>query len=253
MISSSTSIDVRTPAEFAKGHIPNAINLPLFSDEERAKVGTCYKQVGQKEAFVMGLEFAGPKLAQFVKKAEEWKGELSIYCWRGGMRSKAMVWLLKMAGLECEQVEGGYKAFRKWVLKILERPYQFKVVTGLTGSGKTEYLHHLEKEGEQVLDLEKLANHYGSTFGMLGQPPQPSNEQFENLIATTLAQFEGPVFVEDESRMIGGCKVPDGVYTSMKRGERVVLKCPREERVNRLVKVYGHYPKKRFDRSDIPP
>lgn len=237
-------IDVRSPLEFGRGHIPGAVNLPLFSDEERAKVGTLYKQVGQAEAFDLGLKFVGPKLVDFVSFARALSSPLELYCWRGGMRSASMAWLFRSAGMSCTTREGGYKAYRHWVLETLARPRTFKVLTGPTGSGKTERLHALEKEGEATLDLENLANHRGSSFGMLGMPPQPTNEHFENLIASRLEMLKDPIWVENESRMIGTCKVPDPIYAQLQKSEQYCVEATDQERFDRLVRLYGHLPKK---------
>lgn len=236
-------IDVRSPSEYAKGHIPSAINLPLFSDEQRAAVGTLYKQRGQKQAYDLGLQFAGPKLADFVKQARAFKQELELYCWRGGMRSASMGWLFTNAGIKCRVKKGGYKAYRRWIDGVLTKNVTFKVLTGLTGSGKTEKLQQLAKQGENVLDLEGLANHRGSSFGMLGQGDQPSNEQFENLIGDSLSKLSSPIWVEDESRMIGNCKVPDHIYAAMQQGEMVLIEAPKQERLKRLIEMYAHLPK----------
>ena len=235
-------IDVRSPSEYAKGHIPNATNLPLFSDEQRALIGTLYKQCGQPAAYDLGIKFVGPKLADFVKQARAFGEKLELYCARGGMRSASMGWLFANAGVECCIKEGGYKAYRRWIHGVLERGVTFKVLTGLTGSGKTEKLQKLAKCGENVLDLEGLANHRGSSFGMLGQDPQPSYEQFENLIGDRLSNLCSPIWVEDESRMIGNCKIPDPIYDAIQKGELVVVEAPKQKRLQRLIEMYAHFP-----------
>ena len=237
-------IDVRSPSEYAKGHIPSAKNIPLFSDEERAEVGTLYKQVGQQEAFDLGLKYVGGKLADFVAQARTYNQNLQLYCWRGGMRSQSMGWLFKTAGIECTIKEGGYKIYRQWVLQFLQQNFSFKVLTGLTGSGKTEKLQNLKQNGESVLDLEGLANHRGSSFGMLGQKNQPSNEHFENLLADHLSKLSSPIWVEDESRMIGNCKIPDSIYAAMQQGEIVQISASKKQRVQRLITMYAHFPEK---------
>ncbi len=237
-------IDVRSPCEFAKGHIPGAKNLPLFSDHERAEVGTLYKHLGQQKAFDLGLQFVGPKLANFVIEGRAYNDQIELYCSRGGMRSHSMQWLFKSAGMECSVKKGGYKTFRRWVLETLAAPRTFKVLTGLTGSGKTQRLHELEKMGEAMLDLEGAANHRGSSFGMLGLPGQPTNEHFENLLATRLSKLSGPIWIEDESKMIGTCKVPDPLFAAMQKSQKIVIEAPKEKRIAQLIALYAHYPKK---------
>lgn len=188
-------IDVRSPGEYGHAHIPGARSLPLLSDAERAEVGTLYKQVSPERAFDVALSFVEPKMEWFVSEARSLNAPLKLYCWRGGMRSQSLNQLFNVAGLESTILPGGYKAYRRWVLSFLETEFPFHVLTGVTGSGKTEKLHALKEEGKQVLDLEALANHKGSVFGFLG--PQPSNEQFENAIAAILNSFslDQPIWV----------------------------------------------------------
>lgn len=241
-----TILDVRSPGEFLQGRIPGAINLPLFTNEERAIVGTLYKQQGKEAAVLEGLRIVGPKLASFVTTAQNAVGDgyAKVHCWRGGMRSGSMAWLLKTAGMKTVTLEGGYKAFRKWVLQVLATPRQVVVIGGLTGSGKTSLLHALQRYGEQVLDLEKLANHRGSSFGMLGMGEQPSVEQFENEIAMQWARFDlsRPVWIEDESRMVGICKIPDPLFAMMSQAPLYLIERPLSERLNNLHTDYGHVP-----------
>ncbi len=232
-------VDVRSPGEFAHAHIPGAYSLPLFSDKERAEVGTLYKKEGAEAAFDLGLRFVGPKMEALVAKARTLPHPLTIYCWRGGMRSQSVLWLFSQAGIRASRLEGGYKNYRKNVLNILNQKFPFRVLTGLTGCGKTERLHQLKKEEEQILDLEALANHKGSVFGYLG--PQPSNEHFENRIASILEKFslERPIWIEDESRLIGTCKIPDGIYDQLRAAPMHQVLCSEEERADRLIKEYG--------------
>lgn len=235
-----TLIDVRSPSEFAKGHIPGARNTPLLSDSDRVAVGTTYKQVGRKEAFALGLELVAPRIAPLLTEVS---GPVEVYCWRGGMRSEAVCTLLQLAGIEAKRRTGGYKAFRRWALEMFAKPRQFRVLGGLTGSGKTERL----QEMEGVLDLEKLANHRGSSFGMLGQAPQPSQEHFENLIAVELDRLgDGPIWVEDESRLIGLCKIPDPLFDQLQKAPIEVIEVSREARLKRLVTDYGCFPKEQL-------
>ncbi len=224
-------IDVRSPTEFAKGHVPGALSLPLFSDEERAEVGTLYKQVGQREAILLGLECAAEKAKQLLPET----GAYTLYCWRGGMRSEAMAHFFQAAGIEATAIPGGYKAYRQEVLKTLEAPRTFKVLSGKTGAGKTEVLRNMK---EPILDLEGLAHHRGSSFGHY-ETPQPTQEQFENELATQLDRLEGPIWVEDESRMIGKLKIPDPLWRQMEEAPRWILDPPLEERIARLIDEYG--------------
>ena len=175
---STPLLDVRSPGEYAHAHIPGALSLPLFSDDERAKVGTLYKNQGKVASVQKGLEFVGPKLKGFTKFALKLGSEeLLMHCWRGGMRSSSMAWLMESVGLRVLLLDGGYKAYRKMVLESFESPMKIILLGGYTGSGKTELLLQLNEAGEQIVDLEGLANHKGSAFGALGQPDQPSTEQ----------------------------------------------------------------------------
>ncbi|HLG04366.1 MAG TPA: tRNA 2-selenouridine(34) synthase MnmH, partial [Bacteroidia bacterium] len=185
-------IDVRSPGEFAHGHIPGAINLPLFSDEERAKVGTVYKKDGREQAILLGFELVGPKMADFSRKGMELAvaKRILVHCWRGGMRSGVVAWVFETVGLEVFTLQKGYKAYRNFVLKEFEKPLNLRIVGGETGTGKTEILHALRKKGEQVIDLEAIAAHRGSAFGALGQPAQPTSEQFENDLHHAISELD---------------------------------------------------------------
>lgn len=236
-------LDVRSPGEFDQGHIPGAISFPLFSNDERAQVGTCYKQQGQEQAIELGLAIVGPKLASFVTRAKELTRDrkVRVHCWRGGMRSGSMAWLLETAGLEVSLLKGGYKAFRSWVRSTLATPKPIVILGGMTGTGKTEILAALAGQGEQVLDLEQFANHRGSSYGSLGLPPQPSNEQFENLIALSWNAFsdQRPVWIEAESRRIGLCRIPDELFLQMVAAPILQIMRPRSERIQILLEAYG--------------
>ena len=239
-------IDVRAPSEFAQGHIPGAENIPLFSDEERRVVGTAYKQVNRESAMYKGLDFAGKKLVALAKQGEKTAGNgktLLVHCWRGGMRSKSMVWLFETMGISCYLLEGGYKSYRSFILGKFEEPLKIIVLGGRTGSGKTDILHHLEKMGEQVVDLEGLANHKGSAFGALGEAPQPTTEQFENLLHHDLSGLDPKklTWIEDESRNVGRCVIPGGFYQQMKKSRIVFLDISRELRAGHLVKHYAGF------------
>jgi tRNA 2-selenouridine synthase len=236
-LSALSLFDVRSPAEYAKGHIPGAISLPLFSDEERAQVGTMYCQVGREEAIVLGMELLGAKVDWLFDAVGD-EGGGSVYCWRGGMRSGVVGRLL---GLDI--LEGGYKAYRARMRAEFEKVREWKVLGGCTGCGKTERLEELRAQGEQVLDLEGLAEHRGSAFGAIGKGPQPSQEQFENLIGGVLEGCDGPVWVEDESRMIGKLKLPDALYAQMSEAPLVLMEVGLEERLDRLMRDYGEAPR----------
>lgn len=240
-LQSGKLLDVRSPKEFAHAHIPGSLNLPLFSNEERALVGTCYKQKGREAAIALGLHYVGPKLSTFVQEAKKIEAPLALYCARGGMRSSSLLWLFKLAGLRASALPGGYKKFRNWVLKELSCLRNYRVLGGFTGSGKTQVLKELKAKGEQVIDLELFANHKGSTFGHL--EGQPSTEHFENRIACQLAHFdERPIWIEDESRLIGTCKIPDALFHQMRSAPLFKLERSFEERVDHLVFEYAQNP-----------
>ncbi len=239
-------IDVRTPSEYQQGHIPGALNLPLFSDDERAEIGTIYTQISRDESIKRGLEFVGPKMRDFVEQALEWcpRKQALVHCWRGGMRSQSMAWLLQFSGIQTKTLEGGYKSYRNFALQCFEPPQNIIILGGMTGSGKTHVLHKLKEQGEQVIDLEGLAHHKGSAFGSLGEKPQPSNEHFENLIAYLLKDMDPqrPVWLEDESINIGKNKIPDALFKQMRSAPIVELKVPHENRIKQLVSDYSQYP-----------
>ncbi len=241
-------IDVRAPLEFDQGHIPGALNVPLFSDEERKVVGTAYKQINKEAAMYLGLDFAGKKLVELAKHGEKIAGRgktLLVHCWRGGMRSKSMVWLFETMGINCYLLEGGYKSYRNYLHKQLEVPLKLLVVGGRTGSGKTDILFHLQGKGEQIIDLEGLAHHKGSAFGALGENPQPTTEQFENNLLWALNRLDRSrlIWIEDESRNVGRCVIPGPFYQQMKEAEILFLDISRELRATHLVKHYAGYEK----------
>jgi tRNA 2-selenouridine synthase len=245
--------DVRSPVEFARGHIPGAVNLPLFSDEERAIVGTIFKNSGRDAAFLKGLELAGPKLAEFVKKGYKIAPhrELLVHCWRGGMRSEQMAWLFEQAGFNTCLLTGGYKAYRRFIRGEFALRSNTIILGGLTGSGKTEILHELKNIGEQVIDLEAIAHHKGSAFGALGQPAQPTNEQFENDLYTGWRKlnFSKRTWLEDESRMIGNISLPDPLFDRMSSSPLVILEVDQALRTTQLIHEYAHYPKEELAAS----
>jgi tRNA 2-selenouridine synthase len=239
-------IDVRAPSEYEQGHIPGALNIPLFSDEERKVVGTAYKQINKESAMYKGLDFAGKKLVSLAKEGQKQAGKdktLLVHCWRGGMRSKSMVWLFETLGLTCYLLEGGYKSYRSLIHDQFEQALKILVLGGRTGSGKTDILFHLESMGEQMIDLEGLAHHKGSAFGSLGEHPQPSTEQFENNLYQAISRLdhERYIWIEDESRNVGRCVIPGDFYQQMKDSRILFLDISRELRATHLVKHYAGY------------
>lgn len=236
-------IDVRAPAEFAHGHIPGAVSLPLFTDAERAQVGITYKQQGREAAILLGFDLTGSKWSGFIRQALEIAPgkRLALHCWRGGMRSSAMAWALDMYGFEIYLLQGGYKSYRRWVARQWERPYALWVVGGYTGSGKTNILVELGKAGEQVVDLEDLAQHQGSTYGTLNRFVQPTQEQFENNLAAILSRLDPArkIWIEDESQNIGRCLLPKPFWVQLRNALTFDLQAPEEQRVGALLREYG--------------
>lgn len=236
-------LDVRSPGEYEQGHIPGAISYPLFTNEERAQVGICYKQQGRDAAVELGFDLLGPKLGDLVRRAKAIAPNrvLRVHCWRGGMRSGGVGWGLQMAGFQVATLEGGYKSFRRLGREVFRAPRNLIVLGGMTGTGKTQILHALATLGEQVLDLEGLANHRGSSFGNLDLPPQPTTEQFENLICDRLTQLDPtrPVWIEAESKRVGTCRIPQELFQLMDAAPTLEIVRPLEERLDILVQVYG--------------
>ncbi len=239
--------DVRSPAEFEHGHIPGAFNLPLFTNDERAVVGTLYKKSGREAAILKGLDIVGPKMSGFVKQAKKNAPgrKLLMHCWRGGMRSESMAWLLATAGFDVQVLTGGYTAYRRFIREQLGGIMELVVLSGATGTGKTEILLAMKKSGQQVVDLEGLANHKGSAFGALGEAPQPTSEQFENDLYGELSKLDlqKPVFLEDESRSVGKVVIPEVFFAKMRSAPVVRLEMEKNLRILRLVKDYAKFPK----------
>jgi len=238
-------IDVRSPSEFSTGQIPGAYNIPLFDDMEREAVGIRYKKDGRIKAILEGLKLSGPsmhlKLEQALKISK--KGRLLVHCWRGGMRSEAMAWLFSLGGIETDVLEGGYKSYRHYVLENLSVNRNMIILGGLTGSGKTHILGYLKDKRHQVIDLEGLANHKGSAFGSLGQLPQPSSENFANLLFDEWKHIDPcrPVWLEDESRNIGTVFMPEEFYLNMQKNPAVILLMNIKIRLPRLIEEYSCY------------
>lgn len=239
-------VDVRSPSEYNTGHIPGAFNIPLFDDKERETAGIKYKKEGRSKAIIAGIELAGPKmhlkLQEALKIAKN--GKLLVHCWRGGMRSEAMAWLFLLGDIDTEILNRGYKAYRNYILSALSGKRKTIILGGMTGSSKTLILRHLKKQGQQVIDLEKLANHKGSAFGALGQPPQPSSEYFANLLFNEWKQINKdlPVWIEDESRNIGNVFMPDDFYNNLQDSPTIILLMEVKERLPRLMEEYSTYP-----------
>lgn len=238
-------IDVRSPSEFKAGHIEGAYNIPLFSDSERAVVGTIYKQVGKEEAVEKGLEFVSVKMVAMVKAAKELSvgRKVFVYCWRGGMRSNSVAWLFTTTGMRCSVLKGGYKGYRSQFDGLVEQfNGKLLVLGGPTGGGKSAILHQLSKLGEQVIDLEGLANHKGSVFGFVGE--QPTTETFINKIHYELSKFDPTkrIWCEGESKAIGSVYIPEAFYLLMRQSKYIYMDIPKEARLDRIMREYGDMP-----------
>jgi tRNA 2-selenouridine synthase len=242
-------IDTRSPAEFAEDHLPGAISCPVLDNEERARVGTLYKQVSPFEAKKLGAALVAHNIAKhletsFADKPKGWKP--LIYCWRGGKRSGAMAHILREVGWDAKTLEGGYKAYRRYVVESLSavpQKFSFRVIHGVTGSGKSRLLRSLHAAGAQVLDLEDLAAHRGSVLGNLPERPQPSQKMFESRLLEALSAFDPAkeIFVEGESRKIGQLQVPAALIERMRASECLLLETGAETRVALLLDEYRHF------------
>ena len=239
-------VDVRSPSEFEKGHWPGAINIPLFSDDERAEVGTSYKQQGRLPAIHLGLSITGPKLSTLARELERLRGQGTprFYCWRGGMRSASMAWLASQIDLTPTLLIGGYKAYRRWAQDQFDLTWPLRLMGGRTGTGKTDLLLALQQRGVAIVDLEGLAHHRGSSFGGLGLPDQPSTEHYENRLAECLDQHRQAgaeaIWLEAESIQVGRCRIPKALFDHMQQAPVLEIQRDLKERVNLLVQVYGH-------------
>jgi len=241
-------IDVRSPSEFTAGHIPGACSLPLFDDSERAELGTLYKQVGKQEAVLKGLEFAGVKMQSIATQALALASnqKIAVHCWRGGMRSASVAWLLTQVGLEVFLLKGGYKSYRRYCLEIFNYPRKLYILGGKTGTQKTRLLNELKSKNFNVIDLEALARHRGSAFGYAEDGLQPTQEQFENDLAFQLRLVDSrqALWLEDESRLIGRLRVPDPLWELIRHAQVFVLEWPIEKRIEYLLEDYPLMPEK---------
>ena len=248
-------IDARSPSEFAHDHIPGAINCPVLDDEERARVGTLYKQVSPFEARKVGAALVAINVARHLQNVfqQQPKGWTPlVYCWRGGQRSGAFTHILRQVGWSAQRLNGGYKAWRSFVLTELEHipaSFQFQVISGPTGCAKTKILHALSQLGEQVLDLEGLAAHKGSVLGELPRTVQPSQKMFDTMLLETLSRMDPnrPVYVEAESKRIGSIQLPDSLFQAMNRSPWLSIQASLQARVDFLLTDYDYW----FDNPDL--
>ena len=242
-------LDVRSPAEYADDHLPGAMSVPVLNNEERARIGTLYIQVSPFDAKKLGAALIARNIAhhlehQFSDRPKSWRP--LVYCWRGGMRSGAMAHILAQVGWNTSQLEGGYKNYRRHVITALEalpQQFNFRVISGSTGSGKSHLLHALAEQGGQVLDLEALAQHRGSLLGRLPNQPQPSQKTFETRLWDVLRTFttERPVYIESESRKVGVLSLPNALVERMRVSPCMRIEAPQPARVKFLMQDYAHF------------
>ncbi len=242
-------IDVRSPAEYALDHIPGAINCPVLDNDERILIGTLYKQESPFTAKKRGAALVAKNIAlhletHFMDMPREWRP--LIYCWRGGERSGAFTYILQRIGWKAVQLDGGYQGFRRQViaeLDVASKQCSFRVICGMTGSGKTRVLHELQLQGEQVLDLEDLANHRGSVLGGGPLEPQPTQKGFETRLWDALRSMDlaRPIYVESESKKVGGVHVPDALMERIRDGECLEIRASNVTRVAWLMREYSHF------------
>lgn len=237
-----TVIDVRSPSEYAESTIPGSINIPFFTDEERAEIGTLYKQVSIQTAKERGLEIMSAKLPAFVKKFAEIQGNKAVFCWRGGMRSRTTATVLSLMGIHVYRLDGGYRAYRRWVVETLdamEFSPEIYVLHGYTGTGKTEILRTLKEKGYPVIDLEGLAGHRGSIFGKIGLKSH-NQKTFDALLLEELLRYrhEPYILLEAESKRIGKVVLPEFLIEKKEKGTHILLQAPTDLRVKTIIKDY---------------
>ena len=237
-----TFIDVRSPKEFNESTIPGSINIPVFNDQERAEIGTLYKQVGQEIAKERGLEISSKKLPDFIHEFKQIETPMTVFCWRGGMRCKTAATVLDLMGIHTTRLSGGIRTFRQWVVHELEKeefPPNFIVLNGFTGTGKTEILKRLASQGYPVIDFENIAGHRGSIFGQIGRDPS-NQKKFDSLLIHELIRLKNEpyVFIEGESRRIGKVSLPQFLYDKKEIGLQIILHLPVEERVKIVLADY---------------
>ncbi|QIA08728.1 tRNA 2-selenouridine(34) synthase MnmH [Draconibacterium halophilum] len=247
-------VDVRSPGEYEKGHIPGAHSIPLFSNEERAAVGTVYVQQSKEQAIKLGYKYVTPKLEWFISESRKLApdGIIAVHCWRGGMRSKSFAQHLSDNGFsKVYVITSGYKAFRNHALESFKTKANICILGGYTGSGKTHILYTLKEQGEQILDLEGIANHKGSAFGRLGGGSQPTMEQFENNLFWKWKDldYNKTIWIEDESHRIGLVNIPVNFFENMRSHPVIFLDIPREVRARFLVKDYSEADKAMLEDS----
>jgi tRNA 2-selenouridine synthase len=245
--------DVRSPGEYSRAHIPGAQSLPLFDDEERRVIGTAYKQESREQAIKIGLEAFGKKMVALVEQAESMTGnrnkEILVHCWRGGMRSGAVAWLLDLYGFRVYILSGGYKSFRRYALELFRTQWKMNILGGYTGSNKTGVIVKMIAQGMQAIDLEALAGHKGSAFGNLLQIPQPTQEHFENLLAFHLHRQSvngRPFWLEAESQRIGLVNIPNDFFLQMRSSPMFFIDIPFSKRLGHILAEYGTFDKERL-------
>lgn len=238
-------IDVRTPNEFLESRIPHAVNVPLFSDKERAEIGTIYKQEGKKLAKWRAMEVVSPKLPTILGEIKKWEQsgkQPLVYCWRGGLRSQSVAIFAELSGLSIQRLEGGYRAYREYVVEQIPKllPEKAVVIDGMTGTGKTLILHKLKERGYPVLDLERYANHKGSVFGALSGEPPHNQKMFDALLFDDLLEMAGSHYfiMEGESKRIGHAVQPPELYEKKMKGIHIRVHGSIEKRVERIFKEY---------------
>ncbi|HEY3403656.1 MAG TPA: tRNA 2-selenouridine(34) synthase MnmH [Ohtaekwangia sp.] len=241
-------VDVRSEGEYGEGHILQAMNIPILNNAERIQVGTDYKQKGQQEAIRTGFRLVGPRLASIIEETEKIGDEILVHCWRGGMRSSNFCQFVEMAKIKTHSLTGGYKAYRQRALDSFKSPFNFIILGGSTGSGKSEVLRELKNAGEQVIDLESLAKHKGSVFGGLMMPPQPTTEQFQNELFEEIIKLDlsKRIWIEDESIAVGKIFLPEPLWRQMNASAVVELQVDKTTRIERLVAEYGIADKSEF-------